>query len=130
VVIDMFALALIPGVPLTLLLGDRTVTRDPYGTSVSYDWQLNGKGVLVWVALAFGYFIFCEAMFGGTLGKRRQPDWAACGGRAQPDAIGGRLSIGDPVSGRRWVRLVRSGAAAAWRSRSRYGRPVPVARAN
>jgi uncharacterized RDD family membrane protein YckC len=69
-VIDMFALALVLGLPLTLLLGERTVTRDPEGLTVNYDWQLTGNGFVLWLVLAFAYFIVCEAAFSNTLGKR------------------------------------------------------------
>jgi uncharacterized RDD family membrane protein YckC len=69
-VIDMVALGLFLGVPLTLLFGQRTVTRDPEGMSISYDWQLTGSGFLLWAAFAFAYFIVFEASSGSTLGKR------------------------------------------------------------
>jgi uncharacterized RDD family membrane protein YckC len=69
-VIDMFGVALVLGLPLTMLFGERTVTRDPTGTSITYNWQLTGNGFLLWLALAFAYFILCEAAFGSTLGKR------------------------------------------------------------
>ena len=63
-IIDAIGSALLLGLPLAVLMGDKTTTSD--GTMY---WTMNADTFVAWVVLTLVYFIVFETLFGGTIGK-------------------------------------------------------------
>ena len=67
-VIDLLFLGFVAGMPLTVAFGDRSTSTDASGMTM-YSWTGGSNVLLLWLALAFGYYIVFEALFGATFGK-------------------------------------------------------------
>jgi uncharacterized RDD family membrane protein YckC len=69
-----FVALLIDGVPLLVfalilaLMSGGTSTSSTNGTHTA-DFQVGGGGFLVWLLIVFVYYVSCEVLLGGTLGK-------------------------------------------------------------
>jgi uncharacterized RDD family membrane protein YckC len=74
-VIDFFVSLLFLGLPLTMVLGERTthttVTSDGTQATASTDtyWGMDTSVFLLWVVLTLAYFIVFETYVGATVGK-------------------------------------------------------------
>src|SRR5207248_2373531 len=86
VVVDAFVVAIVLGIPVSILSGQARHR----GGNVSFN--LSGWAFAVWVALSIGYWTVCEAAWGMTIGKRlfsirvvgpdgAAPSWGRSAGR-------------------------------------------------
>ena len=107
------------GVVLALFAGGASSTST--GDTHAVGFHLGSGGFLIWALLSLGYYVLCEALIGGTLGK------LAVGLRVV-DEDGGEITLGSALI-RNLMRIVDGlffylvGAIAIWSSaeRQRFG---------
>ena len=95
-VIDFIVSLLVIGLPLAVVLGEKSTVSDSGGTT-SY-WTMNNDLFLLWVLLTLVYFVVFETLFGATIGQahlgppRQKQRW-------RPDQSLGRASA-EPATDR------------------------------